>query len=403
MSKFLTKSNYLTGLNCLKSLWYEKHRKYELPKLDEFTKSIMEQGKEIGEFAKKYFKEKSLDIEKIIEKKFSKEDKNFFKEQIELSKKSLTEKKILFEATFVYERLYSRADILKPNEEGSFDLIEVKSGTKPKTENIEDVAFQYFVYTKCNIKIRKCFIMNVNKNYLFKEERINPIDFFYLTDITKKVLEKQEEVENNIKIFLEVIDLKSFDEKYHTCLNLKKCNYKELFNKKMCENDLFSLKGIREEKLLSFKKLGFKNVEELDLSKIEINEKQKIQFELVKNKKKVHIEKENIKYFLKDLKYPIYFLDFETISKAIPLYKNSTPYEQIPFQFSLHIQKEENSNLEHFEFLQTTKEDPREDFIQKILEYIKDDKGNIVVYFEGFEKSNFEKCNKIFSKIFKKN
>jgi hypothetical protein len=58
---------------------------------------------------------------------------------------------------------------------------------------------------------------------------------------------------------------------------------------------------------------------------------------------KTHIEKAKIKGWLSKLKYPLYFLDYETFDSAIPIFDNSKPYEKIPFQFSLHIQENENS------------------------------------------------------------
>jgi hypothetical protein len=400
--KYLTKSNYLTGLNCLKSLWYEKHRKNDLPKIDDFVKSIMEQGIGVGELAKEYYKEEGLDIEKIIEEKYGRNNSEFFSKQIELSKESLKKNKILYEATFVFNRLYSRADILKPNEDGSFDIIEVKSGTKPKKENIDDVSFQYYIYTNLNIKIKNSFIMNIDNSYEFKgEKKLDLNKFFYLTDITEKVKEKQKEVEENVELFLEVIDQKEFNNKYHNCVKLKKCKYGELFNEKLNENNLESLTRITDKKLIALKEYGFEKIKDIDISKVKLSEKQKIQIELIQSNKEFYIDKGKIKYMLKDLKYPYYFLDFETISRAIPIYNNSKPYNQITFQFSLHIKKDKNSELEHFEFLETTNKEPRINFIEKILEYIKEDNGSIIVYFEGFENARLKEIKNIFPKYTK--
>ena len=400
--KLLTKSNYLTGLKCEKSLWYEKHRKEDLPLPDDFSKAIMEQGVEVGELAKKYFKEYGLDVEKEILEKYSKEDKEFFSKQIELSKQSLNENKILYEATFIYQRLYSRADILKPNKDGSFDLIEVKSGTKPKNENIEDLSFQYYVYTKSNIKINKCYLMNINNTYLYQsEKKIDAEKIFYLTDLTNEVKENQKKTKENISKFLEVIDLKEFDEKYNSCIKMKSAPYYELFNEKINTNNLESLTRITEKKLREIYNLGYKKIKDIELSEVNLSEKQKVQVSLVKNNKEFFIDKAKINYMLDGLKYPYYFLDFETISRAIPIYNNSKPYTQIPFQFSLHIKKDENSKLEHFEFLETTNKDPRIEFIEKLTQYIKDDNGSIIVYFEGFENSRLKEIKEYFPKYSK--
>ena len=148
----------------------------------------MKQGLEVGELAKNYFDGNFFDVEKEVQKKYLREDKKYFPEQIEISQEKLLEKKTLFEPSFIFENLYVRCDILK-YEDGNYNLIEVKSSTKVKEENICDVAFQYFVLLKKNIKIGKCFLMYVNNNYFF-ENKFDIKEFFILEDVTEKVLAK---------------------------------------------------------------------------------------------------------------------------------------------------------------------------------------------------------------------
>ena len=67
--------------------------------------------------------------------------------------------------------------------------------------------------------------------------------------------------------------------------------------------------------------------------------------------------------------------------------QNTRPYQQIPFQFSLHIQERPNSKLKHFEFLHQNNSDPREDFIQNLIKYCEcKNNGSIIVYNQTFEK-----------------
>ncbi|MDP2750555.1 MAG: DUF2779 domain-containing protein, partial [Nanoarchaeota archaeon] len=100
---------------------------------------------------------------------------------------------------------------------------------------------------------------------------------------------------------------------------------------------------------------------------------------------KPFIAKEAIKHFLKTLKYPLYYLDFETYNTAVPLYDGVKPYQQIPFQFSLHIVDSEKTKSKHVSFLASGDKDPRKEFIKILKASIADD-GTIVAYNDSFEK-----------------
>lgn len=74
-----------------------------------------------------------------------------------------------------------------------------------------------------------------------------------------------------------------------------------------------------------------------------------------------------IREFLNTLSYPLYFLDFETFMPAVPLFDGTSPYEQIPFQYSLHILEKEGEEVKHHEFLAEAGIDPREDLARKLV------------------------------------
>ena len=93
--------------------------------------------------------------------------------------------------------------------------------------------------------------------------------------------------------------------------------------------------------------------------------------------------------------YPLSYFDIEAIAYPIPRYPNSRPYQNLPFQFSCHIQRDENSELEHYEFLHDENNDPRLAFIQKMLEVIPQ-RGSIVVYHQTYEISRFKELARDF-------
>jgi len=98
---------------------------------------------------------------------------------------------------------------------------------------------------------------------------------------------------------------------------------------------------------------------------------------------------------LKNLKYPIYYLDFETINPAVPKFDGMKSYQRIPFQFSLHIQEEPNGELKHISFLAEGTTDPRPKFMQSLKDNLRDN-GSILVYNQGFEKGVLNECQMAF-------
>ncbi len=102
-----------------------------------------------------------------------------------------------------------------------------------------------------------------------------------------------------------------------------------------------------------------------------------------------HIDKEAIEAFVSTLTYPIYHLDFETFQQAIPEWKGISPFMQIPFQYSLHIEYEDG-RLEHREFLAEDGTDPRALLARKLCEDIPRDV-TVLAYNMGFEKGVIRK------------
>ena len=94
------------------------------------------------------------------------------------------------------------------------------------------------------------------------------------------------------------------------------------------------------------------------------------------------INKDVLREFTGRLKWPLYYLDYESIMPAVPMFDNSRPYQQICFQFSLHVQRTPGGELKHYEYLHNDPNtDPRPGLIKKLIETI----GSVIVYNQGFE------------------
>lgn len=365
----LTKSKYLVGLQCAKYLWMCFHEKHKIPAFDKETQHRFDQGHLVGEFVKRLWPN-GIDIHT--------ED---FLENIKETKEHLKLRKPLFEAGIKSNRLFSRADVLEPVEKDKWDIIEVKSSTEVKDVNIQDVAFQKYVYEKEGLKIRRCFLMHVNNEFIKKGE-INPKDFFVKEEITEKVDEEIKLVPARVKEMLKIIDSKNKpDNKIcKNCDDPYRCPIKDECWNFLPENNVFDLYrgGKKCFELFEAGVLAIKDIPE----QYELQDKQRIQHQCEKTGKP-YIDSKKIEQFIKKLKYPLYFLDFETYGTVIPLYDGLKPYQQIPFQFSLHT-LDKKGEKEHFSFIAEGSEDSRPEFINVLKKKI-GKKGSIVVYNQGFE------------------
>jgi CRISPR/Cas system-associated exonuclease Cas4 (RecB family) len=381
----LTKSPYVNGLQCPKLLWIKVHEKERIPKPDESSQHLFDQGKQVGDLAKTLFP-KGVEI-KAEYWELAESDKK--------SREALKLRKPLFEAGFMVGELYSRADVLVPVGKNQWDLVEVKSGSSIKEENIHDVSFQKHVYEKAGLKIRKCFLMHMNPDYV-RKGKINVKKLFLKEDITDKVDEISEGIEDRIKEMLKIMNSKTCPivKIGPQCNKFHGCPLKDYCWGKVPLNSVLNLVG---SSITAFDLYdsGVKNLGDIP-ENFELNFKQLIQHKCAKSGQPC-IHKEKIKQFLETLKYPLYFMDFETYATAIPLYNGLKPYQPIPFQFSVHVINKEGERPLHYSFIASGSGDPRKQFIKELKEVLGKE-GSIIVYFKSFEKGRLEELGNLFPK-----
>ena len=188
---YISKTKYLDGLKCHKLLWHEYNRKDDLPEIDVATQAIMDQGKIVGELAHTLFPGGIL------------LQRNYMPDKQSVKSLEATKlRKPLFEAGFVFKQAYALADILNPVARDAWDLIEVKSSSRVKDEHYYDVAFQKYTYEGAGLKIRKCYLMYINNQYVRKGD-VDPKILFATEDVTKQADELIPEIEANITYMLE--------------------------------------------------------------------------------------------------------------------------------------------------------------------------------------------------------
>ena len=375
MNPILTKSKYILGLECPRHLWIVFNQSEKIREVTLAEEFRFKDGNRVGKLAKTLFPDGiNLPIED-------------YSLNIQKTKEAVNKDKPLFEAGFTFENCFSRADILVPVGK-EWDIIEVKSGTEVKDINVHDVSFQKYVYESNGLKIRKCFLMHLNKEY-FRKGKLDAKKLLVKEDITFQV-NAIKDIKERINQMFKIISSEKPPKAGLLINKLIKEGNHDCFTENciddLPENHVFCL--YRGGKLsCELFENGIIHIKDIPLH-IKLNGKQNIQREC-EIKKKIYTDKEEIKKFLATLKYPVYYLDFETFSTAIPMFDGLKPYSQVPFQFSLHIEKKAGNKPEHRAFLYNGNGDPREEFANELKKVI-NEMGTVLVYNQIFEISRLK-------------
>ncbi len=166
----------MAGLQCPRYLWVYVNEPKRIPQPDMVTQHTFDQGHEVGDMAKRLFPG-GIDMAGLG-----------FREMLTETAARLADGKPIFEAAVQSGQLYARVDILNPSAEGGWDIIEVKSSTSVKDENKADVAFQRYVCTQSGIRVNRCFLMHINRDFV-KQGEIDPAALLIAEDITEDVAE----------------------------------------------------------------------------------------------------------------------------------------------------------------------------------------------------------------------
>jgi len=376
---YLSKSDFLKYYICPSYLWLWKYKKEVVP-LDDEVAALhrLEQGNEVETWARRLFPEG-----KMVETGFDKarqETENLVKEGAET----------IFQATaFTDKGLLAKADVLKfDSETKTWSLHEVKSTTKVKKDrqHIEDVAFQKVAFEDSGYKIGKTYLIHLNGDYVRRGE-LNPSELFTEEDVSDQVDVIVPQIRAMAYDALEL--LKQPDEPKGCSCRLKSkskhCPTFHYLNPDIPEYSVFNIARIGGKNLALLIDSEIYNVHEVP-DDIKLSGIQKNQVEVAKSKKPI-INQVAIAELLGELEFPLYFLDYEAVNMALPMYNGYKPYQQIPFQYSLHVLPSPSGSLEHFEFLdQVGKQPPEPALLEDLVKHISKS-GSVVVWYKAFEAS----------------
>jgi len=361
---YLSKSKYCSLWQCPKILWMNKYKPEELV-LDSSALARMEAGNEVGDLAMGLFgdyvevtayKGERLNLQKMIADTKAEMDKGT---------------PVICEASFEFDGLYCAVDILCKEENG-WAIFEVKSSTKSDKEiYIADIAYQKYILQNCGVNITGTYLIFIDNNYVLDGDLdINRL--FKVTDVWDWVSQEERNISVNLKIAEKTLRSETepeIDISEH-CKKPYDCGYWKYCSRHIPSPSVFDLYRLQTSKKFDYYRKGIITYNDLFLSGVVTNEKHLRQIEFALTDKGTYVDKNGIQDFLDTLSYPLYFLDFETEQPVIPKYNGTKPYQQIPFQYSLHYIESKDGELKHKEFLAESGSDPRQALAESLCKDI---------------------------------
>lgn len=357
MGVSLSKSRYTKGVQCPKMLWMDRH----MP--EQFDDSVMNQailqtGSVVGDLAMGYYGD-------YIEIPFDPSDWDGMiartRELVEAGAPNVCE------ATFSYDHNLCMVDILRVEPDG-VHIVEVKSSTHINDIYYHDMAYQTWVLTHCGLDVKSVSLMHINNQYvrqgeldlhqLFVVEDCSDVVFGMLAEVGDRVTALKEtagqDQEPDISIGLQ-------------CKSPYECGYRGWCWRHLPSPSVFDLSGIRQKKAFGLLDSGIVSLEDAAEAGAATSARQRVQVECeVKGLDEI-IDPDGVAAFLDTLSFPLYFLDFETMQPAIPPFDGVKPYQQIPTQYSLHVLRSADAELEHYEFLADAHGDPRRSVAEHLV------------------------------------
>ena len=350
-------------------LWYQCFERELIPEVPPSQQARFDAGHEVGELATRLFPGGIL-----IDTPYY-----LHKQAVQSTLKAMQDPdvKSIYEAAFIYEGVRIRVDILERLDDGSWNLVEVKSSTSVKEVYYPDVAVQYYVLEGCGLKINRAGILHINNQYVYDEQNLDLESLFSFGDLTDQTMSMQPEIPGQLeelKVMLAEDGTPVIRTSKH-CHKPYDCEFWDHCTKDMPEFWVYDINGIGQNKLDELAVMGIQAIGDIPTSFPLSQIQDRIRASVTNQQEFIS---DQLEAELNDVEYPVHFLDFETIGPAIPRYSGTRPYQTIPFQWSDHILYEDG-NMDHLEYLCNEDKDPREEFTESLLDAL-GTKGNIVIY-----------------------
>lgn len=333
-------------------LWASKHGQIEKAP-SPIDQHRMKQGKEIEGLAREFIQENLLQG---------------------------TDAEIAHEKTFIDGNFQARVDTAACYpDEGLIDIYEIKSSSSVDKEDRYDGAFQRVV-CEASVTVRDVYIVHLNKEYI-RQGEIDLAELFIADNINEDIEDIREEVIEAREEAYRISMLDTLDQ-ILACVKPDKCPCPTLCHGELPDYPIYDIPRLNHNKALGLREMGILAIQDIPAG-YPLSDFQSRCVEVVKNGEPFS-DILAIKNELTKLKYPLNFLDYETYNPGIPFFDGYRPYQHVVFQYSLHIIKSPDCEMEHHEALFTDEGDLGTRLVEHLSERIADT-GSVIVWHKPFE------------------
>lgn len=382
----LSKSEYMMFLKQPAWMWLKKHDKSKLPPVDDNTQAMFDAGNLFETYAEQLFPDGV---------RLGFDNYNEYLSLPERTTKALADgATTIFQGRFEHEQLTFICDVITVVGDKEVDLYEIKSSTKVKPDHEFDLAFQMVVLESCGFTVRNITVVHVNNQFV-RNGDIDAKELTGTTDITEVVKAKRDSTKKHIESALRVMNSNTMPTISPSQARLGSFNewldiYRGLTTVE--PYSIYDLCVAGAERIGMLEALGITKLTDIP-DDFPLTAKQQLQVQATKQNK-ILLQVDKIKEYLGTLTYPLYFFDYETLMSIIPYFDGFKPYQQVPFQYSLHVLDAPDAELRHLEYLHRDNSSPSES-LSKTLNSQIGDSGSVITWNMSFEK----RCNTLLGSL----
>jgi hypothetical protein len=370
----LSKSRILLHRQCPKRLWLKVHRP-ELEEIADSNQARFATGTYVGELAQQLYPDGVLI-----------DGDNLGQAVADTQAVLAGEKRPIFEATLQAGGLLIRADLMLPDQDG-YRMVEVKSSTSVKDYHLTDAAIQSWVAQQADLPLTSVEIAHIDNTFVYPGGG-DYQGLFHYADVSELVSGMKDEVPDWIKDAQETLSgeepcIAAGDQ----CNSPFPCSFIGYCSPKTESEDDFPPEVLPYGKTMAatLRAEGYTDLRDVPEERINNLNHQRVWRITKSGLAELNNEAGRI---IAALPYPRYYIDFETINPAVPVWAGTRPYMQVPFQWSCHIETAKGV-MTHCAFLADGQSDPRRPFTESLIEAV-GTTGPVFVYNAPFERSRMQ-------------
>ncbi len=383
----ISKSSFIRGYKCPKALYLHFYQPEDRDATSASQQNIFNIGHNVGFLAQQLFPG-GIDA--------SRGEPGEVQAALQYTRELIEQgQQVIYEAAFSDGETLCYMDILVKRD-NQWYAYEIKASTQLKDYHIMDASFQYYVITRSGLALSGMYLVHLNSQYIRRGE-INVPQLFTFNDLSATTQAKQTKIAEKLKELQQMLEagiLPDIETGPH-CNSPFACDFAGICHKEEEYFLLSDVQGMNQGKAISLRDKGITTFAGIP-EDFPFSEKEWLLAEAEMDQVEIR-DSAALENFKAVLEYPLFYIDFETVMPAVPLYNENRPYQQIPFQYSLHIQESAGDPVSHYEYLGVPPADPRPEFISGLIDSL-GEKGSIIVYNQTFEECRLKEIARDFPK-----